>query len=260
MQDKTALWGLVTSVTKAELHSRLRGWLDSATKQEIKGLVAINAIWKHKGQKLFKPKPKCFLPEVSLPKRNISTYKATFVGKTNDYFVLSHRKLKDLPASQVLTPTALSVLEHWLTLKDDKYYRTLMLTCLRGMAAVCMVYAPSISESSTVYGWKTLPHQHKSPVQVSKSRSESALRPWAPRSEKLELSATVSEFKIYKANWANGNGNILAWPGGSKQGTLYQDTYTAFYNKSPTVQPARFVSSVALSRMIPYPDVLDRSR
>lgn len=260
MQDKEALWAVIEAATKPELQSRLKIWLESASRQELKGLLIIKAVVKHKGQKLFKPKPKCELPQIT--KKHNSTYNEEFTGKTTEIFVLSHRKLKDLPASGVLNPSTLATLERWVELRDDKNYRQLMLTCLRGMAAVCSCYSPPISESYSKFTWTTPVFTAVQRSQkLTQSTSDVDLRPWVPPTEQPEaMLTTVSEFKIHKSKWKNGNGDILTWPGHTKQGTLYQDTFVAFPNQKKTVQLPRFRGSVALSRMIPSPDLLHKSR
>lgn len=250
MEDSN--WSVIATVARPEYFGQLREWLDTATKQELKGLNVIRAVWKHKGHKRFKPRRQCSLPK--LHQRRGSLYQEEFKGSTNDVFILSHRKLKDLPASQVLTPAALTILEDWNSLHDDRYYRNLMLTCLRGMAAVCACYSPPVTEHKANFVWKSIPKMTRASDVRYRSISQTDTRATDNLAAAyVSQSPSKPVFKLHRPAWTKGNGDILAMPGTIKSTSNYQDSFAAYYNLVPSASAARFASSVALTRMIPNP-------
>mmetsp|Transcript_25521 Transcript_25521/g.44486 ORF Transcript_25521/g.44486 Transcript_25521/m.44486 type:complete len:253 (+) Transcript_25521:1464-2222(+) len=242
-------WSIVTSVAKQEYLDGLKEWLQSATQQELKGLLVIKQVLKHKGTKKFKPRKICKLPKLQRTKGSI--YQENYNSPVEDNFLLSHRKLKELPASHILSPTALSVLETWVELHDDRYFRNLLLTCLRGMAAVCNCYSPPVTENRATFVWKPMPPRHKVVDRKQRSISQTDFRPQEPLPEMLRTMSPKVDLKHKRPHWMKGNGNILAMPGSTKISSSYQDSFAAFYNSSPSSKLHRFTSSVALTRMIP---------
>jgi hypothetical protein len=247
-------WSIVSSVTKPELHSFLKEWLASASKQEMRGLLLIQAIWKHKGHKKFKPRTQVSLPKLN--RRRASTYQEEFAGLSAIQYKESHLNWKDVPACTVLTAPALAVLEQWATLDDDRYYSDLVLASLRGMAAASSCYSPPVTEKAAKFVWNSGLHKQKTLDSRKRSSSQTTMRPWVPQVKPaVPLLLESPTFKVQKYPWMKGNGNLLAWPGSTKAASLYQETFTSHFNRSRLSPVPRFASSVALTRMIPSPDL-----
>ena len=72
--------------------------------------------------------------------------------------ILKYKKLSELPMSSILNAIALSYLEQWSELKDDDYYVSLVMTCLRNIYTFLKNLKPKVSRNTEAYFW---PKRHE---------------------------------------------------------------------------------------------------
>lgn len=263
-------------ILKPELVKLLATWVQTASREEVKGLKVIAAVYKHKGVKKFRSKPQTAqsdlptLKEVAAERRKRqlqSTYEAEFSAlrvSEQRSAVLRFRKLSDLPCSTVLNSIALRFLESWVVLGDDIIYQELVLSCLRSLAATVSADRQSISEQRKQFVWNDptrvfSAHRVDQIAQQLRTKSSATQRPWirppTPVIENTDFTSKVfskEELDRRKQALIRGSGAITSWAGAPiKPVSAYQDTYVTHFIKYHQAPPPDFRTSISVGRLIP---------
>lgn len=248
-------------------------WLESATKNEIKGLKVACAIVKHQGTKRFKPAT--VKNEISLgtsaeqlQKKYLKSYYATeycteSAQQTSESDILKYRKLSELKCSSVLNKSALFFIENWLGLNDEKVYQSVLLIFLRGIYSVVKTGSavPSSSHRDN-FAWFSKEDQKRTaevskilekPVEVKKKsnrRAHSLNVDLIAKPAKIESNSM--EYKQRALQGMKGNGKIMNWISNvqSINSSLYQDSFVTQYYKQKPVPKADFHTSIVF-RLLP---------
>jgi hypothetical protein len=267
-------------ILKTELVSSLATWHQTATRDEVKGLKIIAAVYKHKGAKKFRSKPQTShselptLREIAAERRKKqlqSHYEAEFSGSRpseSKSAVLRLRKLGDLPCSFVLNSVALKFLESWVLLGDDPKYQELALIALRSMAAVVSADSQAISEQKKQFVWNDptrgfKAHRVDQVAQQLRSKTSGTQRPWirpqTPLKEDMNFSSTSfsrQDLERRKQALIKGSGSIIAGSAAQfKAVSAYQDTFVTHFVKYQQRPHPDFHTSISLGRLIPIAKV-----
>ncbi|CAG9329983.1 unnamed protein product [Blepharisma stoltei] len=270
-------------ILKPQFKSKSSSWLQSASKNEIKGLKLIGAIFTHKGKKKFKTRSdshRASLPNINsyeseLRKRQLqSTYELEFGGSKayHETNIFSYRKLSDISASDILTPVTVMFIENWVELKDDIVYQNLILQCLRSLNAVFKSNETGRTETQASYRWNDPSKNFTSHRldQVSTAligQRTTEHKAWSrPQTTQAvdtninPLTFTKEDLKKRKQALIQGSGVVGKWVviPVNPNITNYQETFTTHFNKYQRAPPPDFHTSISGGKLCPDPETIRR--
>lgn len=266
------LTSFAESILKANCAKYLPTWLQTATKDEIKGLKVAQAVIKHKGQKRFKKHEKPERYDIDqahqdIRRRTMTSYYTSQYSSVspNNHIseILKYKKLSELPYSQVLQPTSLSHLENWLKLDDDPKFKDLLLNFLQGINSVSKINEnlPVTSNQETFYSFsKDEKARMNFPVTVKstevkffeKKKSHSVVSD-QNRDRPMK---TFYEPKFYQERMVRkmrGSGDFINWVY-DQNASMYQHSFATRTNKIPT-EKAKPANSSTIIRVLPKTSV-----
>lgn len=271
--DNSQLAPFLESIVKAYCSKYISTWLQTATNDEIKGLKVVQAIIKHKGQKRFKVHEKQERFDIDQAKNDVrrrtmtsfytSHYSSASPSHSHISEILKYKKLSELPYSQILTPTALQLIENWVKLDDDAKFKDLLLTFLQGVNSVCKINGNlPVTSNQDTFQWFSKEEKERMnfPVTVRNTKVQFFDRKKSHSlvSEQKDLIPlkTFYEPKFYQDRMVRkmrGSGDFINWVY-DQNGSIYQHSFASRTNKIPTEKAVPANSSTVI-RVLPKASV-----
>lgn len=267
----TELDAALSLALKTELLPAARNWLQTASKEELKGLKVISAVLKNKGAKKFRAQPSdlksTLKPEEEFKKNQFkSSYSVEFgTGpQASAPNIFQYRKLSDLPCSSTLSPIALRFLEQWISLRDSPVYQQLVLSCLRAIYAVVKSASARTSEAVNSFKWvdpsRNFTSHRIDLVKLERPQTHGN-KPWArPETAKPTVNEDAAlrltkEDLQKRVDALRGDHGIFRQAGGTAMpaSSEYQRTFVTHFNKYRKPQGFDGHTSIALGRVCPEP-------
>ena len=274
MEANTELLSAAESIFKPACLSFLKTWLDTATKDELKGLKIIQAVIKHKGKKRFKKHTKTERIDfetaaVDMRRRTMQSYYNTQYSSVSPekYHVsdiLKFRKLSEQKYSQVLKESALQVINQWIALGDDPSFVDSLVLCLQGIHAVVKINEnlPVTSNQDNFY-WFT--KEERSRANVPSSNFSATAPNFHPKKKSSsvvtdEMNSTplrsFFEPSFYQERMVRkmrGSGDFINWVY-DQNSSVYQNSFASKVNKNPN-KVAKPANSSTVVRVLPLNSV-----
>jgi hypothetical protein len=243
--------------------------LQTATKDEIKGLKVVQAIVKHKGQKRFKTQEKVERYDIDQARSDIrrrtmtSFYTSQFSSMSPDRHhvseILKYKRLPELNYSQILQPQALQCIENWLKLDDDPSFKDLLITFLQGMHSVCKINENlPVTSNQETFHWFSKDEKERMnfPISVksttNKFFSKAKSRSVVAEQVKPDMNRSFYEPKFYQDRMVRkmrGSGDFINWVY-DQNASMYQQSFASKINKIPT-EKAKPANSSTVIRVLP---------
>lgn len=267
--DNSNFIPFLESILKPPCCRFINTWLQTATKDEIKGLKIIQAIVKHKGQKRFKKHEKQERFDIEqarqdVRRRTMTSFYSSHYGSaspSNHHMseILKYKRLSELPYSQVLQAGVLSVVENWLKLDDDQKFKDLLLTFLQAMNSVCKINENlPVTSNQDTFQWFSKEEKERMnfPITVKNTKVQFFDR---KKSHSLvnEMNTTTQirtfyEPKFYQERMVRkmrGSGDFINWVY-DQNASIYQHSFASKINKVPTEKAVPANSSTVI-RVLP---------
>lgn len=261
------------SILKPVCLKYIQTWLQTATKDEIKGLKVVQAIVKHKGQKRFKTQEKVERFDIDQAKTDIrrrtmtsyytSQYSSMSPARSHVSEILKYKKLSELNYSQILQHQVLQFIENWLHLDDEASFKDLMITFLQGLHSVCKINENMpVTSNQETFHWFSKDEKARMNFPISVKNTQTKFyerkksRSVVAEDPKLSLNKTFYEPKFYQERMVRkmrGSGDFINWVY-EQNASMYQQSFASKINNNPA-EKAKPANSSTVIRVLPVSSI-----